>query len=157
MTVIETADGFVVVDGTATLAGPFPTNAEAWRAADRLDGSPISPAEKRADWISTKILSAGPAPRRSAKAIRKSADSGGISRNLSRKEKREAKKQRKAENRLKINAAKAPGWLRKGASAKFDPQAKRAFSTSQLGTFGAASPVRHVNINDYLASKGVPQ
>ncbi|WP_027036520.1 hypothetical protein [Mesorhizobium ciceri] len=103
MTVIETADGFVVVDGAATLAGPFPTNAEAWRAADRLEGSPISPAEKRADWISTKILSAGPAPRRPAKAIRKFADTGAIPGNLSRKEKREAKKQRKAENRLKIN------------------------------------------------------
>ncbi|MER8464192.1 hypothetical protein [Mesorhizobium sp. M1396] len=144
MTVIETADGFVVVDGAATLAGPFPTNAEAWRAADRLEGSPISPAEKRADWISTKILSSGPAPIHPK-------------RNEARKAKREAKKQRKAENRMKINAAKAPGWLRKGASAKFDPQGKRAFETSVLGTFGPASAVRLVNIDDYLASKGLPQ
>lgn len=140
MTVVETESGFVVVDGTATLAGPFPTNAEAWRAADRLEGSPISPAEKRADWISTKILSSGPAPERSGKS--------------SRKAKREAKKQRKADNRLKTNAAKAPAWLRKGASAKFDPQGKRAFNTSQLGTFGAASPVRNIDVADYLASKG---
>ncbi|TPJ56805.1 hypothetical protein, partial [Mesorhizobium sp. B2-6-7] len=139
MTVIETADGFIVADGAATLAGPFPTNSEAWRAADRLEGSPISPAEKRADWISNKILSAGPAPRRPAK--RNSADSGGIPGKSGRKAKRAAKKQRKAENRLKVNAAKAPAWLRKGASAKFDPQGKRAFNTSQLGTFGAASPI----------------
>ncbi|MBZ9888959.1 hypothetical protein LB559_13500 [Mesorhizobium sp. BR1-1-3] len=139
MTVIEGSGGFVVVDGGETLAGPFPTNAEAWRAVDRLEGSPISPAEKRADWISTKILSSGPAPARQAKA--------------SRKAKREAKKQRKAEHRLKVNAAKAPGWLRKGASGKFDPQGRRVYREWQLGTFGAASPVRQVDPAEYLKGK----
>lgn len=141
MTVIETEGGFVVVDGGLTLAGPFPTNAEAWRAADRRNNEPISPAEKRADWIATKILSRGPAPINPQ-------------RQESRKAKREAKKKRKAEHRLKVNAAKAPGWLRTGASAKFDPQGNRAFKTSQLGTFGAASGVRTVDVADYLSSKG---
>lgn len=140
MTVIETADGFVVTNGAATLAGPYPTNAEAWRAADRLEGSPISPAEKRADWISNKILSSGHASERPAKCGRKA--------------KRQAKKQRKAERRLKVNAAKAPGWLRKGASAKFDPQGKRTYTASQLGTFGPASAVRQISVADYLAGGG---
>lgn len=31
MTVIETADGFVVVDGSCVIAGQFETNAQAWR------------------------------------------------------------------------------------------------------------------------------
>lgn len=140
MTVVETEDGFVVVDGSCVAAGPFETNAQAWRVVDRLEGSPVSAAEKRADWISTKILSKGLATEREAKP--------------SRKAKQEAKKQRKAEHRLRGNAAKAPGWLRKGASAKFDPKGKRAFNTSQLGTFGAASAVRQVSVADYLASKG---
>ncbi|MBZ9693915.1 hypothetical protein [Mesorhizobium sp. CO1-1-9] len=148
MTVIEAEGGFVVVDdsspnGRRMLAGPYPTSAEAWRAADRLEGEPISPAEKRADWISTKMLSAGPAPRR-----RNSAEAGRIPQKASRKAKRQAKKMKRA-------AAKAPAWLRKGASAKFDAQGNRAFATSQLGTFGAASPVRHIDPADYLASQEV--
>ncbi|RWE60614.1 hypothetical protein [Mesorhizobium sp.] len=100
MTVIETESGFVVVDGDKVLAGPFPTSAEAWRAADRLDGSPISPAEKRADWISNKILSSGPMPIAPKK-----------------KTKRE-RKQAKA-------AANAPRWVRDIAAAKFDPHGNR--------------------------------
>lgn len=155
MTVIEIDGGFTVIDGATTLAGPFPTNAEAWRAADRLEGSPISPAEKRADWISNKILSSGPGPARPSTGKRKSAEFHGIPGKSGRKDKREGKKQRKVEHRLKVNAAKAPGWLRKGASAKFDPQGKRAFNTSQLGTFGAASPVRNIDVAEYLASKEI--
>lgn len=141
MTVIEAEGGFVVVDGVSILAGPFPTSAEAWRAADRLEGEPISPAEKRADWISNKILSAGPAPRR-----RNSAEIGGNPQKASRKAKRQAKKMKRA-------AAKAPGWLRKGASAKFDPQGNRAHREYHLGTFGAASEVRRIDPAEYLASQ----
>ncbi|TPM33720.1 hypothetical protein FJ955_02980 [Mesorhizobium sp. B2-2-2] len=115
------------------MAGPFATNAEAWRAADRLEGSPISPAEKRADWVSNKILSSGPKP-----MAPKSA----------RKEKCRAKKMKRA-------AAKAPRWVRDIAAAKFDPQAKRQHREWQLGTFGAASPVRKIDPAEYLAAKEV--
>ncbi|TJU87603.1 MAG: hypothetical protein E5Y15_08355 [Mesorhizobium sp.] len=128
MTVIETESGFVVVDGDKVLAGPFPTNAEAWRASDRMDGSPVSPAEKRADWIATKILSSGPAPIAPKK-----------------KTKRE-RKQAKA-------AAKAPRWVRDIAAAKFDPHGNRQHREWQLGTFGPASPVRKIDPADYLALK----
>ncbi|TIP06638.1 MAG: hypothetical protein E5X72_00030 [Mesorhizobium sp.] len=134
MTVIEAGGGWLVVDGDATLAGPFSTNAEAWRAVDRLEGSPISPAEKRADWIASKILSAGLAPTRVETKPK------------SKKGKRQAK-------RMKRAAAKAPKWLRTGAAATFDPQGNRAYREWQLGTFGAASPVRRVDPAEYLKGK----
>ncbi|WP_181176946.1 hypothetical protein [Mesorhizobium sp. B2-6-4] len=126
----------MVIDRGETLAGPFPTNAEAWRAADRLEGAPISPSEKRADRISNKILSAGPSLRKSAERPKK----------VSRKEKRQAKKMKRA-------AAKAPTWIRKAAAAKFDPQGSRVYREWQLGTFGAASPVRHIDPAEYLKGK----
>lgn len=136
MTVVQASDGggWVVVSRGETLAGPFPTNAEAWRAADRLEGSPISPAEKRSDWISNKILSKGPA----ARAEKKLAQG--------RKAKRQAKKMKRA-------AAKAPTWVRTIAAAKFDPIGKRQYRDSQLGTFGAASPVRRIDPAEYLATE----
>ncbi|WP_434723063.1 hypothetical protein [Mesorhizobium sp. RIZ17] len=130
-TVIEGEGGFVVVADAQTVAGPYPTNADAWRALDRLEGDPISPAEKRADWISNKILSSGQAlifPRQS------------------RKEKRQAKKMKRA-------AAKAPTWIRKAAAAKFDPHGDRSYRDLKLGTLGAASEVRRINLADYLASQ----
>lgn len=46
-------------------------------------------------------------------------------------------------------AAKAPRWVRDIAAAHFDPHGKRAFRERQLGTFGAASPVRHVDPKSY--------
>nr|DAF66384.1 MAG TPA: hypothetical protein [Caudoviricetes sp.] len=33
------------------MAGPFETNAQAWRAADRISGEPVSRSEKVAMWI----------------------------------------------------------------------------------------------------------
>lgn len=47
---------WVVMDGEKRLAGPFQTNAEAWRWIDRQFGSPISPSEKKTEWIASKIL-----------------------------------------------------------------------------------------------------
>lgn len=143
MTVVEApGSGWIVVSGGETLAGPFPTNAEAWRAADRIEGSPISPAEKRADWISTKILSSGPAP---------------IVPKRTRQQKKRAAKNRKTKDRkakgMQANAAKAPTWFRTIAAANFDPHGKRKYRDSQLGTFGAASPVRHIDPAEYLASR----
>lgn len=137
MTVIETEDGFVVVDGSCVAAGPFETNAQAWRVVDRLEGSPVSAAEKRADWISTKILSKGPAAPRHPWGLPK-------------KEKRQDKKMKRA-------AAQAPAWVRDIAAANFDPHGVRLHQDWKLGTFGAASPVRSIPIADYLAEKnGVP-
>ncbi|RWH32460.1 hypothetical protein [Mesorhizobium sp.] len=138
MTVTEKEGGFVVIDdnspnGSRKLAGPFPTHGEAWRALDRMEGEPISPAEKRADWISNKILSSGPKPKM-PKSVRN--------------EKKQTTKMGRA-------AAKAPKWVRDIAAAKFDPQGQRQHREWQLGTFGAASPVRKINPADYLASKKV--
>lgn len=49
--------GYVVLSGDHTvMAGPFGTNAEAWRALDRLDGQPINPAEKRTDFATSRAL-----------------------------------------------------------------------------------------------------
>jgi hypothetical protein len=48
MNVMSITGGHVVVDHAGTiLAGPFPTNAAAWRALDRMQGDPISLPEKR--------------------------------------------------------------------------------------------------------------
>ncbi|RWK53520.1 hypothetical protein [Mesorhizobium sp.] len=125
MTVIEMEGGFVVVDGDKVLAGPFPTSAEAWRAADRMEGSPISPAEKRAD---NKILSSGPAP---------------IA----------PKKKTKQQRKMMRAAAAAPGWLRAGVAAVFVPADAKTYRDFKLGTFGPASPVRKIDPADYLALK----
>ncbi|AZO23847.1 hypothetical protein EJ070_26305 [Mesorhizobium sp. M1E.F.Ca.ET.045.02.1.1] len=131
MTVIKTEGGFAVVAAGEMLAGPFPTNAEAWRVLDRLEGQPISPAEKRADWISNKILAAGPKP----------------------KEPKSARDEKKRTKKMKRAAAKAPRWVRDIAAAKFDPQVHRKHREWQLGTFGAASDVRRIDPADYLASR----
>lgn len=38
MTIVQTDDGWVVqASDLQIIAGPFPTNSEAWRALDRLD------------------------------------------------------------------------------------------------------------------------
>lgn len=149
MTVIEApGGGWIVVSRGETLAGPFPTNAEAWRAADRIEGSPISPAEKRADWISTKILS-GP-----GKEEKSSSSKPG---KRTRQQKKRAAKNRKTKERkakqMQANAAKAPGWVRSIAAAYFDPHGKRKYRDFKLGTFGPASTVREIDPADYVAGR----
>uniref|UniRef100_UPI000B11904B hypothetical protein n=1 Tax=Rhizobium bangladeshense TaxID=1138189 RepID=UPI000B11904B len=57
------------------------------------------------------------------------------------------------EHRMKVNAAKAPGWVRSVAAAKFDPAGERAYRDHKLGTFGAASEVRRIDPATYLAEK----
>ncbi|MFC5421047.1 hypothetical protein ACFPOB_15930 [Bosea eneae] len=42
--VVRSPDGVV-------LAGPFATNAEAWRALDRIERQPVSPQEEKTDWL----------------------------------------------------------------------------------------------------------
>ncbi len=57
MNVQRAPDGtWSIYAGTAFVEGGFATSAEAWRRVDRLEGSPISPAEKRSDYIADKIL-----------------------------------------------------------------------------------------------------
>lgn len=48
--------GYCVMNGASIVAGPFNTNSDAWRALDRLEGDPINPAEKKSEWIASKII-----------------------------------------------------------------------------------------------------
>lgn len=127
MKVVCKADGRHAVenDNGEVIAGPFDSNAAAWRAADRLAGEPVSVAEKRSDWFTTKMLSAGPAPIVPSK------------------------KEMKALRKTKKAAAKAPLWLRTGAAATFDPHGARRHRDAKLGTFGPASEVRHIDPAEY--------
>jgi hypothetical protein len=56
----------------------------------------------------------------------------------------------KREQKMKRNASKAPVWLRTGAAAIFDPHGEKAYRTKKLGTFGAASEVRHIDPSEHL-------
>jgi hypothetical protein len=57
MTVVRDDDGkWIVVAAGKVLAGPFDTSSAAWRWIDRCSGEPISPAEKKSDWIVSQIL-----------------------------------------------------------------------------------------------------
>lgn len=56
MNVFKQPDGkYLVVNGGNVLAGPFDTNAQAWRALDRISGEPISRSEKVSMWINEQI------------------------------------------------------------------------------------------------------
>ncbi|MCJ9691614.1 hypothetical protein MOV76_08185 [Rhizobium sp. PRIMUS64] len=110
--------------------GPFDTNAAAWAALDRID-SDTMPGRPRGN---KKVLwgkPEKPAKRNGKKAGRRQAA--------------------KDEHRMKVNAAKAPGWVRSVAAAKFDPAGERKFRDYKLGTFGAASEVKRVDPAAYLA------
>ncbi|RVD66772.1 hypothetical protein EN750_01900 [Mesorhizobium sp. M7A.F.Ca.ET.027.03.2.1] len=65
--------------------------------------------------------------------------------------KNRTRKDRKAK-RMQINAAKASAWIRSIAAANFDPNGLRKYRHAQLGTFGAASAVRHIDPAEYLAA-----
>ncbi len=52
MIVRKQHDGWhYVVSAGGIIAGPFETNAEAWRALDRLTGQPVSRSEQVSMWI----------------------------------------------------------------------------------------------------------
>jgi hypothetical protein len=52
MTVISDPTGrWVVIDRNIIIAGPFDTNAQAWRWLDRHTGSPICRSESVAEWL----------------------------------------------------------------------------------------------------------
>lgn len=123
--VAKNDDGqFQIVDAKGKMVdGPFETNAAAWSALDRLDAETYDGMGKN-----RKL--------KPAKARKKS-------------KKQTAKEQRA----MKINAAKAPGWIRGMAMGKFDPAGKREFRDQRLGTFGPASPVKRIDPAEYLAEK----
>lgn len=112
--------------------GPFDTNVAAWSALDRLDHDTI-PGRPR----SGKRVLWGK-PEKPAKGKGKKVN------------KRQAAKN---EHRMKVNAAKALGWVRSVAAAKFDPAGERAYRDHKLGTFGAASDVKRIDPATYLAEK----
>lgn len=139
LNVTRNVDGqYEVTDQRGKLVdGPFETNAAAWRAIDRLDNEAATlkrRSNKRVVWGTPE------APARGKKARRK--------------EKQLSEKQaERDEHRLKVNAAKAPGWVRGVASAKFDPVGQRAYRDHKLGTFGAASEVKRIDPAEYLAAQ----
>jgi hypothetical protein len=131
LTVTQNDEGqYQVIDaGGKVMEGPFETNAAAWRALDRLDSESFGGMEK----------------------VRKSKLES--RRGKTKKKPKSKKLLAKEERRMKINAAKAPGWIRGMAMGKFDPAGKRKYRDQKLGTFGAASEVRRIDPAEYLAEK----
>ncbi|UTY50442.1 hypothetical protein [Sinorhizobium fredii] len=135
LNVTRNDDGqFEVIDQRGKLIeGPFDTNAAAWKALDRLDHDNALPSGKA----------------RKVKKVR-----WGRPENKSKSSQRRQKKlQKKQAHRMKVNAANAPNWVRSVAAAKFDPAGKRAYRDHKLGTFGAASEMRRIDVAAYLAEK----
>ncbi|TLX12260.1 hypothetical protein [Rhizobium sp. MHM7A] len=114
------------------VAGPYDTNAAAWAALDRIDHEtmPGKPRSKR------KVLWGK--PEKPAKRKSKKVSKREVARD---------------QQRMKVNAAKAPGWVRSVAAVKFDPAGERAYRDHKLGTFGAASEVKRIDPAMYLAEK----
>ena len=132
---------FEIVNAAGKLVeGPFETNAAALKALDRIDNDDANRPDKRRS--NKKVLWGKPEKK---------------SKKQRRREKRQAeqhgKMTPKQEHQMKVNAAKAVGWVRTVAAAKFDPAAKRAYRDHKLGTFGAASEVRKIDPAQYLAEK----
>lgn len=113
--------------------GPFDTNAAAWKALDRIDNDNANRPDK---------------PRRPKKVLW-----GKPEKKSKRSRRKEKKLQEKQDHRMKVNAAKAPTWVRSVAAAKFDPAGVRAYRDRKLGTFGAASEVKRIDPAIYLAEK----
>lgn len=60
LNVVHTDDGWIVQCARgAMLAGPLTPNGEAWRALDRLERQPISPAEDKVDWMWSVLTGGG--------------------------------------------------------------------------------------------------
>lgn len=125
---------YEITDQRGTLVeGPFDTNAAAWRALKQIDQGSNGQKARHGK----KALCGEPErPKQSKKVPRK-----------------ESAKQERVNHRMKVNAAKAPGWVRGVAAAKFDPAGERNFRDHKLGTFGAASEVKRIDPAEYLAAK----
>jgi hypothetical protein len=128
--------------------GPFDTNAAAWRALDRLDqGGADAPPKRRSKkkkvlWGKPEKVTKSPHKPKSQKVT------VGY-----HKRKSESEPTPYADDQMRKNAAKAPGWVRSVAAVKFDPAGQRAYRDQKLGTFGAASPVKRIDPAEYLAAK----
>jgi len=126
------AGEFEITDARGRVVeGPFDTNAAAWSALDRLDHDSI-PGKQRSG---KRVLWGKPDKQSKSRKSKKSCQAA------------------KDERRMKLNAAKAPGWVRSVAAAKFDPAGERAYRDHKLGTFGAASDVKRIDPAAYLAEK----
>ncbi|MEX2741101.1 hypothetical protein AB3480_06590 [Rhizobium mongolense] len=122
---------FELTDQSGNLvAGPFETNAAAWKAIDRLGNDNVNRPDKARS--SKKVLWGKPEQ-------------------LSKTKSKKALKRQ--EKQMKTNAAKAPGWLRTVAAKTFDPAGERKYRDYRLGTFGAASEVKRIDPATYLAEK----
>lgn len=132
LNVTKNDDGqFQISDASGHMVeGPFETNSAAWSALDRLDSASYNGL--------VKVRKPKP-PAKRGKGKKKA--------------KQPDKMTPKQEHRMKVNAAKAPGWIRGMAMGKFDPAGKRAFRDHKLGTFGAASEVKRIDPAVYLAEK----
>lgn len=134
LTIIRNDDGqYEITDQRGkVVSGPYDTNAAAWAALDRIDHEAVSGkprSNKKVLWGKPEK----PAKPKSKKASNRQAA--------------------RAEHQMKVNAAKAPGWVRSVAAAKFDPARERKFRDYKLGTFGAASEVKRIDPATYLAEK----
>ena len=107
--------------------GPFETNAAAWAALDRLDVESYNGLRRK-------------------RKPKKGKAKGGKSYNPPKSTAKEDRKMRR-------EAAKAPGWVRSIAAAKFDPNANRQYRDYKLGTLGPASEVRRIDPAVYLAEQ----
>jgi hypothetical protein len=136
LNVTRNADGqFEITDLRGKMvAGPFETNAAAWKALDRLDNQDAGVPDKRRS--NKPVLWGKPEKGKSKKQL-----------------KREKKIEARQENQMKRDAHKAIGWVRNIAAVKFNPAGDRKFRDYKLGTFGAASEVRHIDPAVYLAEK----
>lgn len=116
---------FEVVDAAGkVIEGPFETNAKAWQALEQLDRESVT-----------------------------SAGAKGGKKKRANKSKRSGKMTAKQEKRMRLAAGKAAGWVRSVAATKFDPAETRAYKNRRLGSCGAASEVKRIDPETYLAEK----
>jgi hypothetical protein len=59
MTAIQIKGAWFVIAAATVMAGPFETNAQAWRWIDRQTGSPISRSEVVAEWLFEQQMDRG--------------------------------------------------------------------------------------------------
>ncbi|HEV2898860.1 MAG TPA: hypothetical protein VGX71_13690 [Pseudaminobacter sp.] len=103
-------------------------------------GGPGGPFDTNAAaWQFVDRLTGDRVPKRKKRRLRKSADAPPMS--------------AKARRKMLKDAAKAPGWVRAGVAAVFDPAGAKAYRDFKLGTLGPASPVRRIDPAQYLAEK----
>lgn len=127
LTVRRQAGGtFAVVDDDQIISPGHETQSAAWRIVDRMEGEAVTPIEKRTDFAFRRSIDLlGASPRNDAPKFgkpRKKKQKGRVAKFATPKNRRRVRK------------------LCEGDSVR----------DYRLGTFGAASPVRKISIEDYL-------